>query len=91
MKRSQEGKPRTSSARWGPRLRWVSRPCCDAQSEVHGFVAKRLGIDDDEVLLTRTVGLEDAPEKVIKTDRHIVGKAAVDTDEHGLVTNAIHR
>lgn len=55
------------------------------------LVAERLGIDHDEVLLTSTVGLEDAPEKVIKTDRHIVGKAAVDTDEHGLVTNAIHR
>ena len=57
----------------------------DAQSEVLRLVAERLDIDDDEALLTRTVGLEDAPEHVIKTDQDEVRKAAVDTGEHGLV------
>ncbi|MEY2421208.1 MAG: hypothetical protein QOI95_1275 [Acidimicrobiaceae bacterium] len=57
----------------------------DAQSEVLRLVAERLDIDDDEALLTRTVGLEDAPEKIIKDDQDLVRKAAVDTGEHGLV------
>jgi low affinity Fe/Cu permease len=59
----------------------------DAQSEVLRLVAERLNIDDDEALLTRTVGLEDAPEPVIKQDQDKVRKAAIDTGEHGLVKN----
>lgn len=59
----------------------------DAQSEVLRLVAERLNIDDDEALLTRTVGLEDAPEHVIKQDQDKVRKAAIDTGEHGLVKN----
>ena len=59
----------------------------DAQSEVLRLVAERLEIQDDEALLTRTVGLEDAPEQVIKQDQDQVRKAAVDTGEHGLVKN----
>src|SRR3954468_570468 len=41
----------------------------DAQSEVLRLMAERLEIKDHEKLLTRTVGLEDAPEDVIKTDQ----------------------
>src|SRR4051812_14642012 len=59
----------------------------DAQSEVLRLIAERLDIDDDEALLTRTVGLEDAPEAVIKSDQNLVRKAAIDTGEHGLVKN----
>ena len=59
----------------------------DAQSEVLRVMAKRLEINDDEALLTRTVGLEDAPEEVIKEDQSLVRKAAVDTGRHGLVKN----
>jgi low affinity Fe/Cu permease len=59
----------------------------DAQSEVLRIMAERLGIEDDEALLTRTVGLEDAPEAVIKEDQGLVRKAAIDTGRHGLVKN----
>ena len=59
----------------------------DAQSEVLRLLAEHLDIRDDEALLTRTVGLEDAPERVIKTDQDKVRKAAVNTGEHGLVKN----
>jgi low affinity Fe/Cu permease len=38
----------------------------DAQSEVIRLIAERLDLDDDESLLTRTVGLEDAPEAIIQ-------------------------
>jgi low affinity Fe/Cu permease len=57
----------------------------DAQSEILRLVAEKLNIDDDEALLTKTVGLEDAPEKVIKADQDQVRKAAIDTGKHGLV------
>ena len=57
----------------------------DAQSEVLRVMAERLELHDDESLLTRTVGLEDAPEAVIKQDQDLVRKAAIDTGEHGLV------
>jgi low affinity Fe/Cu permease len=60
----------------------------DAQSEVLRIIAEHLEIQDDEALLTRTVGLEDAPEDVIKEDQGLVRKAAVDTGRHGLVKNA---
>ncbi len=59
----------------------------DAQSEVLRLIAERLDIDDDKSLLTRTVGLEDAPERVIKKDQDVVRNAALDTGEHGLVKN----
>src|SRR3954469_2010745 len=59
----------------------------DAQSEVLRLMAERLDIQDDEALLTRTVGLEDAPERVIKEDQNIVRRIAVDTGRHGLVKN----
>jgi low affinity Fe/Cu permease len=54
----------------------------DAQSEVLRVMAKRLDINDDEALLSRTVGLEDAPEEVIKEDQDVVRQAAVDSGEH---------
>jgi low affinity Fe/Cu permease len=57
----------------------------DAQSEILRLVAEKLGIDDDEALLTKTVGLEDAPEEVIKADQEQVRRAAIDTGKHGLV------
>ena len=59
----------------------------DAESEVLRRVAEQLEINDDEALLARTVGLEDAPEKVIKDDQDLVRRAAVDTGQHGLVKN----
>jgi low affinity Fe/Cu permease len=58
----------------------------DAQSEVLRVMAKRLEVEDDEALLTRTVGLEDAPEHVIKQDQDEVRRAAVDSGQHALVT-----
>jgi len=58
----------------------------DAQSEVLRRIAETLHIDDDEALLTKTVGLEDAPEHVIKADQDQVRKAAIDTGRHGLET-----
>jgi low affinity Fe/Cu permease len=57
----------------------------DAQSEILRLVAQTLDIDDDEALLTKTVGLEDAPEEVIKADQDQVRKAAIDTGKHGLL------
>jgi low affinity Fe/Cu permease len=56
----------------------------DAQSEVLQLVAERLDLDDED-LLTPLVGVEDAPEHVIKEDQDRVRKAAVDTGRHGLV------
>jgi len=56
----------------------------DAQSEVLRLVAERLNIDDDEDLLTRIVGVEDAPEHVIKTNQDRVRKVAVESGRHGL-------
>ena len=38
----------------------------DAQSEVLRVIAEKLGIDDDQDLLTRLVGVEDAPQDEIK-------------------------
>jgi low affinity Fe/Cu permease len=56
----------------------------DAQSEVLRAVAERLRVQDDEDLLTRLVGVEDAPEPVIKSDQNRVRAAARDTGRHGL-------
>jgi len=50
----------------------------DAQSEVLRAVAQRLGITDDEQLLTKLVGVEDAPERVIKQDQDDVRRVAAD-------------
>ena len=55
----------------------------DAQSEVLRRVAETLQIADDEDLLTRLVGVEDAPEKVIKSDQEKVRAAARATGRHG--------
>ena len=51
----------------------------DAQSEVLRRLAERLEIDDDEALLTRLVGVEDAPEKLIKADQDRVREVAAST------------
>ena len=59
----------------------------DAQSEVLRVMAEHFDIEDDEKLLTRTVGLEDAPEHVIKQGQNLVRNAAVDTGQHGLIRN----
>ena len=56
----------------------------DAQSELLRAMAKALDVDEDTSLLTRTVGLEDAPEDVIKSDQDRVRRAALDTGEHAL-------
>jgi low affinity Fe/Cu permease len=44
----------------------------DAQSEVLRAIAERLGIADDEDMLTRLVGVEDAPARVIAADQEKV-------------------
>jgi low affinity Fe/Cu permease len=54
----------------------------DAQSEVLRAVAEQLRIDDDEDLLTRLIGVEDAPEPVIKADQDRVRQSARDTGRH---------
>ncbi len=56
----------------------------DAQSEVLRCIAERLNIDDDEDLLTRIVGVEDAPEHIIKSNQDRVRKVAVESGRHGL-------
>jgi len=56
----------------------------DAQSEVLRRVAEALHVHDDEDYLTRLVGVEDAPEKVIKSHQDEVRRFAVDTGRHGL-------
>jgi low affinity Fe/Cu permease len=48
----------------------------DTQSEVIYTIARHLGIDDDEDLLVRLVGLEDAPEGDIKQQQDKVRRAA---------------
>ena len=55
----------------------------DAQSEVLRAVAERLGVADDEDLLTRLVGVEDAPAKVIGEDQARVRETAVKSGRHG--------
>jgi low affinity Fe/Cu permease len=55
----------------------------DAQSEVLRRVAEKLGIADDEDLLTKLVGVEDAPAGVIRQDQNEVRDAAVRTGRHG--------
>jgi low affinity Fe/Cu permease len=55
----------------------------DAQSEVLRAIADRLGSADDEDLLTKLVGVEDAPDHVIKEDQKDVRRVAVQTGRHG--------
>jgi low affinity Fe/Cu permease len=55
----------------------------DAQSEVLRRIAERLDIADDEDLLTKLVGVEDAPARVISEDQDQVRQAAVRTGRHG--------
>ena len=55
----------------------------DAQSEVLRAIAEKLDIADDEDLLTKLVGVEDAPAKVISKDQEQVRRAAVKTGRHG--------
>jgi low affinity Fe/Cu permease len=56
----------------------------DAQSEVLRAIAHHFEIQDDSELLTRLVGVEDAPEQVIKEDQDKVRRAARKTGETGL-------
>jgi low affinity Fe/Cu permease len=53
----------------------------DAQSEVLRLIAEKLEIDDDQELLTRLVGVEDAPARVIDRDQRDVRAAAKKTDK----------
>jgi low affinity Fe/Cu permease len=55
----------------------------DAQSEVLRRIAEKLDIADDEDLLTKLVGVEDAPARVISKDQDKVREAAVRTGRHG--------
>jgi low affinity Fe/Cu permease len=55
----------------------------DAQSEILRLVADRLGIDDVQDLLTQLVGVEDAPQDVIKAKQQRVRRAAGDGDRDG--------
>jgi low affinity Fe/Cu permease len=55
----------------------------DAQSEVLRRIAEKLDIADDEDLLTRLVGVEDAPARIISEDQDRVRQAAVQTGRHG--------
>src|SRR3954471_25041050 len=55
----------------------------DAQSEVLRRVAEKLDVTDDGNLLTRLVGVEDAPADVISHDQNRVRQAAVNTGRHG--------
>ncbi|MEA2828318.1 MAG: hypothetical protein QOG43_2757 [Actinomycetota bacterium] len=48
----------------------------DAQSEVLRVMAEKLGIDDDQDLLTRLVGVEDAPQDEIKDKQQQVRAAS---------------
>src|SRR3954466_8047476 len=55
----------------------------DAQTEVIHAIARKLDIDGRSLLMG-TVGLEDAPEDVIKGDQDRVREAAVTSGEHKL-------
>lgn len=55
----------------------------DAQSEALRAILERLDIGDDEDLLTRLVGVEEAPDRVIKKDQDRVRREAVRTGRHG--------
>lgn len=55
----------------------------DAQSEVLRAIAERLDIADDEDMLTKLVGVEDAPAKVISDDQDRVREMAVESGRQG--------
>jgi low affinity Fe/Cu permease len=55
----------------------------DAQSEVLRAIAEKLDVADDEDLLTKLVGVEDAPAKVIGEDQDRVREKAVQSGRHG--------
>jgi low affinity Fe/Cu permease len=59
----------------------------DAQSEVLRSVAQRLHIEDDEDLLTKLVGVEDAPERVIQDDQKEVRRAAATSGQRDVTPN----
>jgi len=59
----------------------------DAQSEVLRRIAEKLDVADDEDLLTRLVGVEDAPARVISEDQDQVRGAAVRTGRYGAARN----
>jgi hypothetical protein len=46
-------------------------------------IAERMDIADDEDLLTKLIGVEDAPAKVIGDDQQQVRRKAVRTGRHG--------
>jgi low affinity Fe/Cu permease len=62
----------------------------DAQSEVLRAIAEKLDIADDEDLLTRLVGVEDAPASVIGEDQSRVREAAVKSGRHGANRSSAH-
>jgi low affinity Fe/Cu permease len=55
----------------------------DAQSDALRRIAEQLGIADEDGLLTRLVGVEDAPETVIKDDQDRVRGAAERNGRNG--------
>jgi low affinity Fe/Cu permease len=55
----------------------------DAQSEVLRVLAEKLEVDDDEDLLTRLVGVEDAPAKEIGRDQARVRRKAMESGRNG--------
>ena len=55
----------------------------DAQNEVLRAIAERLGVEDDEDLLTKLIGVEEAPAKVIGDDQKQVRRKAVRTGRDG--------
>ncbi|WP_214413994.1 low affinity iron permease family protein [Sphaerisporangium fuscum] len=48
----------------------------DAQSEVLNAIARHLGVEDEQHLLTRLVGLEEAPEREIDNEQEQVRRSA---------------
>ena len=48
----------------------------DAQSAVLRAIAEKVGVSDDEHLLTRLVGVEDAPDREIREDQNRVRRSA---------------
>ena len=62
----------------------------DAQSEVLRAIAEKLDIADDEDLLTRLVGVEDAPASVIDEDQARVRETAVKSGRHGRNRSRVH-
>src|SRR5204863_9345953 len=56
----------------------------DAQSEVLRAIARHLDVDTHAEMLGRLIGVEDAPEKVIKQDQDRVRRTARSTGETGL-------